>query len=75
MDINASIVDQRLSSIIQQHQSLLTPIVGNDKERQRSLAFVLLCVSVVLDTPLEESAELLTEGGNDFGADALHLES
>ena len=73
MNLNASIVDQRLQGILAEHADLLTPLVGNNHEKQRSLAFVLLCASAALDLELEEAAELLTEGGNDVGVDALHL--
>ena len=73
MDINASIVDQRVSGIAEQLTSELGEIVGQDIARQKSLAFVLLCVSTILDIPLEEAIEHLTEGGNDLGVDALHL--
>ena len=73
MNINASIVDQRLTGILKEHLNLLEPIVGKSEEKQRSLAFVLLCVSTALELPLDAAAELLTEGGNDVGVDALHL--
>lgn len=73
MDINASIVDQRVSGIAEQLTSELGEIVGQDIARQKSLAFVLLCVSTILDISLEEAIEYLTEGGNDLGVDALHL--
>lgn len=73
MNLNASIVDQRLQGILSEHVELLTPVVGNNLEKQRSLAFVLLCASTALELNLEEAAELLTEGGNDAGVDALHL--
>lgn len=45
MNLNASIVDQRLQGILSEHVELLTPVVGNNLEKQRSLAFVLLCAS------------------------------
>ena len=40
---------------------------------QRSAAFVLLCMSIALELPLDECAELLTDGGNDAGVDGLHV--
>lgn len=73
MNINASIVDQRLNGILQEKQALLENIVGKDTSKQRSLAFVLLCVSTALELPMDEAAELLTEGGHDVGVDALHV--
>jgi hypothetical protein len=38
-----------------------------------SVAFVLLCIQTVLDIPLEEAVDCLTEGGNDAGVDGLHV--
>lgn len=73
MNINASIVDQRVKGIAEQFTDELGAIVGHDAARQKSLAFVLLCVSTVLDCPPDEALDLLTEGGNDLGVDALHL--
>lgn len=73
MNINASIVDQRLSGIVKDNLALIEPYAKNDVEKQKSVAFVLLCASTVLDLPLEETAEMLTEGGNDAGVDALHF--
>lgn len=73
MNISASIVDQRVSGIAEQFGNELGVIVGPEASRQKSLAFVLLCVSTVLDCPLEEALDLLTEGGNDLGVDAMHL--
>lgn len=71
MNINASIVDQRLTGILADHAAFLP--LGLNQERQRSLCFVLLCVATMLDIPLEEAAELLTEGGQDEGVDGLYL--
>ena len=71
MNINASIIDQRISGILQDRPELLRDI--SEENRRRSAAFVLLCISTCLELPLEESAELLTEGGNDAGVDGLHI--
>lgn len=71
MNINASIVDQRLSGIVSDHADLLPARLN--QEMQRSVAFVLLCISTMLDITLEEASELLTEGGQDEGVDGLHL--
>lgn len=73
MNINASIVDQRVSGIAEEYSNELKDIVGSDAARQKSLAFVLLCVSTALDASLSEATDLLTEGSNDLGVDALHL--
>lgn len=74
MNINASIVDQRINGIAEELSSELEAIIkNNDAARKKSLAFVLLCVSTALDAPLIEAVDLLTEGSNDLGVDALHL--
>ena len=71
MNINASIVDQRIVGIIEDHADWLP--IGNDTNKKKSAAFVLLCMSTALEFTLEEAAELLTEGGNDAGVDGLHI--
>ena len=73
MDINAGIIDQRLTGIMQEHAEIIQRIAKNDLVKQRSLSFVLLCVSVFLDISLASAGDLLTEGGNDAGVDALHF--
>ncbi|WP_257710798.1 hypothetical protein, partial [Mycobacterium tuberculosis] len=59
--------------IVQAHADDIAEIVGASETRQRSLAFVLLCVTSFLGITLSEAMELITEGGNDQGVDALHL--
>jgi len=71
MNINASIIDQRVTAIVEDHPDWLPK---GDINKQKSAAFVLLCMSVCLDITLEEAAELLTEGGNDAGVDGLHVD-
>lgn len=71
MNINASIIDQRVTGIVDDHPEWLPE--GNDLNKKKSAAFVLLCISTCLEMPLEEAAELITEGGNDAGVDGLHV--
>ena len=71
MNINASIIDQRVSGIVEDHPEWL--LGGNDSNKKKSAAFVLLCMSTCLEMTLEESVELLTDGGNDAGVDGLHV--
>lgn len=71
MNINASIIDQRISGIIEEHSDWLPE--GNDLDKKKSAAFVLLCMSTTLDMNLDEAAELLTDGGQDAGVDGLHV--
>lgn len=71
MDVNAGIIDQRVLGIVEDHPEWLPQ--GNDLSKKKSAAFVLLCMSTCLEMTLEESAELLTDGGNDAGVDGLHV--
>ncbi len=70
MDINASIIDQQLTGLLEKHSDRLP---AGDANKKRSAAFVLLCMANCLDIPLEDALELLTEGGNDAGVDGLHI--
>lgn len=71
MNINASIIDQRITGLVEDHPEWLPE--GRDENKKRSAAFVLLCMSACLDLPLASVAELLTEGGQDAGVDGLHI--
>lgn len=71
MNINASIIDQRIDGMISDHPEWLPE--GADNNKKKSAAFVLLCMATTLDIPLEEAAELLTDGGQDAGVDGLHV--
>jgi hypothetical protein len=74
MNIEASIVDQRLSSIIGNiREPAAEQLRISDPAKLKSLAFVYLCVKTVLDLDDEETFDCLTEGGGDFGVDAIHI--
>lgn len=74
MNINTSIVDQRLSGIQDEiRDQARNELNINDAGRLKSLAFVYLCVKTMLDLDMEEAFDCLTEGGGDFGVDAMHL--
>lgn len=70
LNVHAAIVDQRLTGILEQNPDWFP---WRDENKRRSAAFVLLCMSTSLGLPLEECADLLTEGGNDAGVDGLHM--
>lgn len=70
MNINASIIDQQVTGLLEKHSDWFP---AGDDNRKRSQAFVLLCVATCLDIQQEEALELLTDGGNDAGVDALDL--
>jgi AIPR protein len=75
MSINVGIIDQRVrklaEDLVSEFETRLN--IRNDEVRQRSAAFVFLVVKTVLDLPEEEALDCLTEGGNDFGVDAVHI--
>lgn len=74
MNINASIIDQRLAGVQDQIKDRVRDQLGiNDAGRLKSIAFVHLCVKTMLDLDVDETFDCLTDGGGDFGVDALHL--
>ena len=74
MNINASIIDQRLNSVAESIQPEAAEELGiRDAGRLKSLAFVYLCVKTLLDLENSTTFDCLTEGGGDFGVDAMHI--
>jgi len=75
MDINASIIDQRLAGVQDEIRSQAADELNicNDGNKLKSLAFVYLCVKTMLDLDAEAAFDCLTDGGDDFGVDAMHL--
>ncbi len=74
MNIQASIIDQRLGAIVNQIRDKSAEELGlTDQGRLKSLAFVYLCVQTILDLEEDEAFDCLTEGGGDFGVDAIHI--
>jgi AIPR protein len=74
MDINASIIDQRLASVGNLiRQKAADELNIKDETKLKSLAFVHLCVKTVLDLDDDDTFDCLTEGGGDFGVDAMHI--
>lgn len=71
MNFNASIIDQRVTGIVEEHPEWLPE--GSDINRKKSAALVLLCMSTCFDIPLEDAVDLLTDGGNDAGIDGIHV--
>lgn len=71
MNINASIVDQQIAGILENHPEWVP--FPNDTNKQKSAAFIILCMSNCLDIQQHEAAELLTEGGSDAGVDGLYV--
>jgi hypothetical protein len=74
MNINASIIDQRLAGIQDEIKDRAREELGiTDAGRLKSLAFVYLCVKTMLDLDADEAFDCLTDGGGDFGVDALQI--
>ena len=71
MNVNASIIDHRVTGLIESHPEWFAD--SADLNRRKSTSFVLLCMSSYLGIAPEESVELLTEGGNDGGVDGLQI--
>ncbi|MDR2383030.1 MAG: AIPR family protein [Prevotellaceae bacterium] len=73
MDINKLIIDQRIRKIVEDNPDKF--FGENDDKKQLSKAFVCLSVSVYLDIELEEAFNLVTDGGNDAGIDAIFIDN
>jgi len=56
MKINASIIDQQIIGIINDHPDCLP--ITTDLSRKKSAAFVLLCISTCLEMTIEEAAKI-----------------
>jgi hypothetical protein len=70
MSLNLSIIDLRVGKLAEDQREALGP---GDEDKLRSRAFVLLVVSTVLDIPIAQALELLTDGGQDAAMDAIHV--
>lgn len=74
MDINASIIDQRVAGLQDEIRFLAKDELNIvESQRLKSLAFVYLCVNTMLDLDADETFDCLTEGSGDFGVDAMHM--
>ncbi len=74
MNLNASIIDQRLTGV----QAEIAPWAQDELnvrslERLKPLAFVYLCVKTMLDLDAQEAFDCVTDGGGDFGVDAMQV--
>lgn len=75
MNINASIIDQQVRALVERLKIEIEDKAKfkNDENKLRSAAFVVLVVKTILDLTEEEAIECLTEGGGDFGVDAIEV--
>lgn len=75
MNINVSIIDQQVIALAERQKTAIEERAKfkNDDNKLRSAAFVVLVVKTLLDLTEEEAVECLTEGGGDFGVDAIEV--
>ena len=75
MNINASIIDQQVRALADRQKTAIEEKAKfkNDGNKLRSAAFVVLSVKTLLDLTEEEAIDCLTEGGGDFGVDAIEI--
>lgn len=74
MNLNASIIDQRLTGVQTEiAQWARDELNVTAPDRLKPLAFVYLCVKTMLDLDAEEAFDCITDGGGDFGVDAMQV--
>jgi hypothetical protein len=77
MDINAGIIDQRVSATAERLRedliARLGPTAKNDPHRVKSGAFTLLCLQGLLAIDEDAALDALTDGSDDAGVDAIHV--
>lgn len=75
MSINIGVIDSRVkklaSDLAAEFETRLN--IKNDEPKKQSAAFVYLVAKTVLDLSEPEALDCLTEGGQDFGVDAIHI--
>ncbi len=74
MNINKSIIDQRITKIIADNLVWFSDEkIINDHTKKISKAFLMLSVASYLDIELEETFAYLTDESNDSGIDAVYI--
>lgn len=73
MDVSAAIIDQRVTALMEKiREPAREQLNIYEDGKLKSLGFVFMCVQTLLLVDDDEAFDCLTEGGNDFGADALY---
>ncbi len=74
--LSASIIEQRVLGLMDEIRSQAAEELRlrNDEAKLKSLAFLFLCVRVMLDLPPEEAFDCLVDGAQDFGVDAIYFD-
>lgn len=75
MSLATQIVDQRVSGIVGELADAFSNELrlGSDEQKKRSAAFVFLVSKTVLNIADDEAIDVIVDGGNDFGIDALYF--
>lgn len=74
MNLNASIIDQRLAGVQAEIQQWAKDELNiTTADRLKPLAFVYLCIKTMLDLDSQTAFDCVTEGGADFGVDAIQV--
>lgn len=74
MNLNASIIDQRLAGVQAEiAQWAQDELNVSAPDRLKPLAFVYLCTKTMLDLDAQEAFDCITDGGGDFGVDAMQV--
>lgn len=74
LSLSTQIIDQRLVGIQDDiREAAREELNVVDADWLKSLAFVYLCVKTMLDLDADEAFDCLTDGGGDFGVDALYV--
>lgn len=75
-DFDVSIVDQYVRVMAERLESRFAKMLGKkvDATLARSLSFVAICVQKRFDLSEDEALDCITDGGNDFGIDAMLIE-
>ncbi|MEB0140127.1 MULTISPECIES: AIPR family protein [unclassified Undibacterium] len=75
MNINASIIDQRVDGIKEEIRERAQSELGcqHDETKLKSLAFVYFSVRTMLDLEPDEAFDCVTDRSQDFGVDAMHI--
>lgn len=75
MSINIGVIDSRVKKLATDLAPELASRLNitNDEPKKQSAAFVYLVTKTVLDLSDPDALDCLTEGGQDFGIDAIHI--
>jgi len=74
MNLNLGIIDQQVRALAERFaKQFESELNMTDENRRISAAFVLLVVKTYLDVTEEQAFEMLSEGGGDFGVDAIEV--